>query len=211
MARRTLSSTWRNFERLVRQYDKTERTDSTKLTDLEELAGKINGSKITAALSTLFVEPYELEGTKVAFWITDNGSFPHWRTRYNEEDKQIDVCILGIFDFIKSCGEASETLDTPEARRTFQNYRYQAYISELSKLPGQYFLFLLLLREVASIKHITDVEKKGGEIEIAEGEEYLKLLWAFKELESFFRRTKSLDLRSEYRILWLESDWFVGK
>lgn len=211
MARRTLASTWRNFERLVRQYDKAERKDTAKLEELQELARKINKSKITRALTTLFIEPYDLENTSVVFWISDNGSVPDWQTRFDEENRKIQICVLGIFDFIGRCMEAAESLETPEARRTFQLYRYRAYLAELSKLPGQYFLFLMILREVASIKHITDVEKKGGEVEVAEGEEYLKLLWAFKELEAFFRRSNGLDIRSEYQILWLESDWFVGK
>ena len=211
MARRTLSSTWRNFERLVRQYDKSERSDPAKLEELETLVKKVNSSTITGALSTLFIEPYEMPDTEIAFWTSDNGSFPKCSSRYQEEENRIDLCVLGIFDFIKSCRQASKVLDTPEARRTFQHYRYQAYLAELSKLPTQYFLFLVILREVANIKHITDVEKKGGEIEVAEGEEYLKLLWAFKELEAFFLRNNGLDIRSEYRILWLESDWFIGK
>ncbi|MFO7821010.1 MAG: hypothetical protein R6V56_02975 [Lentisphaeria bacterium] len=211
MARRTLSSTWRNFEKLIKQFDKTGREDTEKLVELEQLAEKINNSKIANALTTLFVHPYDLEEATVSFHISDNGSNPQWQTRFNEEGMHIEVCVLGVFEFIRKCREASKALDTPEARRTFQHYRYQAYLAELGKLPGQYFLFLMLLRQVASIKHITDVEKKGGEIEVAEGEEYLKLLWAFKELETFFKRTKGLDIRSEYQILWLESDWFVGK
>jgi len=67
------------------------------------------------------------------------------------------------------------------------------------------------MREVADLKRITDVEKKGGEIEAAVGERYLQLLWAFKELEAFFKRTNGLDLRAEFGILWLESDWFIGQ
>jgi hypothetical protein len=37
------------------------------------------------------------------------------------------------------------------------------------------------------------------------------MLWAFKELENFFRSTTGVSLRSEYAILWYESDWFLGK
>ena len=39
----------------------------------------------------------------------------------------------------------------------------------------------------------------------------MSLLWAFKELESFFSELNGLSLRSEYSILWYESDWVMGK
>jgi hypothetical protein len=37
------------------------------------------------------------------------------------------------------------------------------------------------------------------------------LLWAFKHLEAVLREVKGISLRSEYRILWYESDWVIGR
>jgi len=147
----------------------------------------------------------------VQFAESTKGKFPDWNTTYDESKGVIWVNVIGVFRFLDECATAVETLKTPEARKSFQDYRYQAYLAQLGKLPSRDVLFLLVLRQVASAQHITDVEKKGGEIEVAKGEVYLQLLWAFKELEAFFRRTSGVDLRSEYGILWLESDWYVGK
>ena len=211
MARRTLSSTWKNFERLVRQYDKSGRSDTDKLDRLDELSRKVNSSRIVEALSTLFIHPYGFAEATLQFSTREAEELPSWRTRMDDDEEVLYLNAMGVFGFIDECGEAVELLKTPEARKSFHHYRFQAYLAELSKLPSQYILFLLILRQVAHSRHITDVEKKGGEIEVAEGESYLEILWAFKELEVFFKRTNGLDLRSEYRILWLESDWFVGK
>jgi len=211
MARRTLATTWKNFERLHRQYEKGGRADEKKRQAIDELVQKTNGSRIGDALATLFVHPYALDEYRIEFGGSEDGAFPEWAVTADEETQVMRVSPVGVMDFLAECLTAVETLKTPEARRSFQHYRYQAYMAELSKLPARFLLFVLILREVAHAKHITDVEKKGGEIEVAQGERYLQLLWAFKELEVFFRRTNGIDLRSEFGILWLESDWYVGK
>lgn len=210
MARRTLASTWKTFERLHRQYEKSE--DLDKLAEINTLVQKVNSSRITDALATLFVHPYGLEQFEVHLFGTNGDNrFPAWPTQSDEVANKIYVNIGGVFGFLNECQMAVQLLQTPEARKSFQQYRYQAYLAEISKLPPNYVLFLLVLREVAVLRKITQVEKKHGEIEVAEGSKYLELLWAFKELESFFLRNNGMDMRSEYGILWLESDWFVGK
>ena len=211
MARRTLATTWSGFERLVRLHAKAAEKGGSKLDAIDELVRKSNASRIVEALATLFVQPYGLTDVTVKFAESEKGKFPEWQSDYDEENGIIWVNVLGVFQFLDECTKAVETLKTPEARKSFQDYRYQAYLAQLVKLPSRYVLFLLTLRQVAAAQRITDVEKKGGEIEVAKGETYLQLLWAFKELEAFFRRTSGLDLRSEYGMLWLESDWFVGK
>ncbi len=211
MAPRTLTTTWKNFEKLVGQYEKSGRTDLGKAAAIDDLVAKTNASRIGTALATLFVRPFGLDDGEVKLVGLVDGQFPEWRTRYDEEHKAIQVSVLGVFDFMKDAREAVARLPTPEARKTFQDYRYCAYLAQMSKLPSKFILFLLILREVAHTRKITDIEKKGGEIEAALGETYLQLLWAFKELELFFKRTNGLDLRAEFGILWLESDWFIGQ
>ncbi len=231
MAPRTLTTTWKNFEKLFRQYEKSGRSDEKRVAAIDDLVAKTNKSRIVDALATLFVTPYGIANGKVVLVGTENGAFPEWRTRSEAPDKDkekdrsrandkpsdetepttIFINVMGVFDFLIEAGEAIERLKTPEARKSFQEYRYTAYMAQMSKLPPKFILFLLIMREVADLKRITDVEKKGGAIEAAAGERYLQLLWAFKELESFFKRTNGLDLRAEFGILWLESDWFVGQ
>jgi len=219
MSRRTLATTWSSFERLVRLHAKSlAKTGDGKAAKgggkteaIDELIRKSNASRIGEALATLFVHPYGMTEATVQFAESTKGKFPDWNTTYDENKGVIWVNVLGVFRFLDECAAAVETLKTPEARKSFQDYRYQAYLAQLGKLPSRNVLFLLILRQVAAAQHITDVEKKGGEIEVAKGEVYLQLLWAFKELESFFRRTSGVDLRAEFGILWLESDWYVGK
>jgi hypothetical protein len=211
MAPRTLTTTWKNFEKLVRQYEKSGRTDEKKVAAIEELVGKTNNSRIVEALASLFVRPYGIENGAVRLVGLVDGQFPEWRTQSDEETGVISVSVMGVFTFLAEAAEAAEKLATPEARKSFEEYRFTAYMAQMGKLPPKFILFLLILREVAEMKHITDVEKKGGEVEAATGERYLQLLWGFKELESFFKRTNGLDLRAEYGVLWLESDWFVGQ
>jgi hypothetical protein len=210
MARRTLTGTWKSIERLVSQYDKS--GDEKKLEALEDLISKVNDSKIVEALTTLFIAPYHgVEDVELRFAGRLNGRFPEWRTQYDEGNKKILLNPFGVFNFQKECGESIDVLNTPEARKSFLHYRRKAYLAELSKLPPRLMLFLLILNEVAAIRDITRIEKRGGEFEIPEGKSYLQLLWAFKELEAFMRHNKGVDLRSEYGIQWLESDWFEGK
>lgn len=211
MAPRTLTTTWKNFEKLIRQYEKSERTDAKKVAAIDDLVEKTNDSRIVEALATLFVRPYGVENGKLVFAGTENGEFPEWWTKSEEGESTIRINAMGVFGFLKEANASVERLATPEARKSFQEYRYTAYMAQMSKLPPKFVLFLLIMREVAHLKRITDIEKKGGEIEAAAGEKYLQLLWAFKELEVFFKRTNGLDLRAEYGILWLESDWFVGQ
>lgn len=221
MAPRTLKTTWKNFEKFFRQYEKSGRTDTKKLAAIDELVQKTNASRITDALATLFVKPYGVENGSILFAGTVDGEFPEWRSKCETEIEEVDgdevkrstifINVNGVFDFLAEGAAALEKLNTPEARKSFQEYRYTAYMAQMSKLPPKFVLFLLILQEVATLKRITDVEKKGGEIEAAIGARYLQLLWGFKELETFFKRTNGLDLRAEFGILWLESDWFIGQ
>ncbi len=210
MAKRTLASTWRNIERLLDQHAR--RDDDQKLAELNDLLIKVNSSSVVRALSTLFVNPHHgLEDASLRFALLEDNQPPPWKAMYREEDKCLYVNVLGVFDLRRECEKAREILLTPEARKSFQLYRFQAFLAELGKLPTQLLLFLVILEEAANARDISRVEKRGGETEASEGRAYLQLLWAFKELENFMKLNKGLDLRSEYGILWLESDWFVGR
>ena len=213
MAPRTLASTWKQFAKAVERYARAPR--STRQKDagvLSELVRKTNESPLVEALATLFVHPYSgMEQARVRFVEAEEGGFPEWAALFHSDDNTILLNPVGVFRFHDECRAAAGTLATPEARESFSRYRYQAYLSELRKLPGQYILFLLVLQEVANARQVSRVEKKGGEIELAEDERYLNLLWAFKELEAFFLRTNGLNLRGEYAVLWYESDWIVGR
>ncbi|MFW5997126.1 MAG: hypothetical protein ACOCZS_02940 [Verrucomicrobiota bacterium] len=211
MPRQTLTSSWNRFERLIRKYVKSDGKDPEALKALEDFTEKLNSSQVVKALATVFVYPYGFDDVNIRFTVRENEGVPDWKIRFQEEKREIEINPVGVFYFIKECRQAVAALQTPAARRNFTTYRLQAYLAELSKLPSTLLLTLLILYEIASINHITDVKQKSGEVETAEGEEYLKLLWAFKELETYYYSQHGRELRTEYGISWLESDWFIGE
>jgi len=212
MAARTLKSTWDRFEKLVRKYEETSPPCPDAVEALDDLSRKTNNSKIVDALASLFVRTYQgMEDAGVRFATSGDCGYPDWITTYSPEEKEIVVNPIGVCRFGQECEESVDALKTPVGRKDFQAYRYHAYLAELRKLPRSKLLFLQLLKEVANACEITHVEKKGGGLEDVEDENYMILLWAFKELELFFEESSGVSLRSEYRILWYESDWISGK
>lgn len=212
MAPRTLASTWKQYEKAYRGYERAEAPRKTEIEALNSLGRRVNRSRIVGALETLFVQPHPgMEEASVRFFTQPNSEeFPVWPTRFSADENTILVNPIGVFRFQRTCSQAKDVLRTPEGREDFAGYRRSAYLAELSKLPAHMILFLLLLREVANARKISRVEKKGGEIVIAEDEDYMNLLWAFKELENFYA-SSGQEIRSEYRIFWYESDWIIGK
>ena len=211
MAPRTLASTWKQVEKLAGRCQGAKSLKKVDVDALDDLLRRINESKIVDALGTLFVRNYQgMEEIQVRLATSTRNRYPEWTALYSAEDKEIVVNPVGVLQFASDCNAALEIMKTPVARETFQKYRYYAYLAELRKLPSVYLLFLLLLREVAKAREVTLVEKKGGGTEEVEDEAYMILLWAFKELEGFFASNNGLNLRSEYMILWYESDWITG-
>lgn len=213
-APRTLASTWTQYEKLAKAYIQETKDRSDVINSLNNNATKANQAKIGEAISKLFFPNYpNFESTATKFYIhpsTEPEDYPLWCTAYEEETNTVIINPLAIFQFIEECNEAEELLAQPKIRRSFMRYRYYAFLTELRKLPSRILMFLLVLQRIALTKKIADVETKGGVIEAADGEEYLTLLWAFKELESFLINTNGLNLRSEYKVSWYESDWSIG-
>ena len=212
MAPRTLASTWRQFEKLARVYLATEQPSADDSQPLAELAARVNRSRIVDALATMCLAPYSgLEEATMEFLDASDNAYPEWPVAYDEGESRMRVNPVGVVRFSQECEEAFAALATPEARRDFETYRLRAYMAELRKLPSQLLLFMLILRKVAEVLRITEVEKRGGETEDVHDGGYMNLLWAFKEVERLYRDMNGLSLRAEYGVLWYESDWFVGK
>ena len=230
MAPRTLSIAWKAYEKQSDAFLNETKALDKVVQDLNNNAKKSNSVKIGNAIARLFFLNYsDLENLPVKFYVHDESElaedYPVWPTKYidpipaqeaTEETEAIKgvpgymiINPLGIFDFINNCESAAQLLSTPKVRRKFMTYRYYAFLNEIKKLPSKLIMFLLILQQIAQIKKITDVETKHG-IEEAEGEVYLTLLWAFKELEIFLSTSSGVVLRSEYKISWYESDWSIG-
>lgn len=212
MAPRTLASTWKQYEKQVEFYLKESKPVETIVGSLNNIAQKSNTAKIGNAIAKLFLSSYEnFQDVTGSFYIhsEDPEDYPVWPTDFDQETRTLLLNPVGIFQFIDDCEAAAQLLQTPQVRRSFLRYRYFAFLTELKKLPSRVMMFLLVLQQVALIDKIADVETKHG-IEEADGEDYLTLLWAFKELESFMMNNNGIDLRSEYKISWYESDWSIG-
>jgi hypothetical protein len=212
MAPRTLASTWKQFEKLIHKYSQQNPPAKATVTAIDKLVARTNASKISDALASLFVHPYgDLSEVEVQFVGSDNQKYPDWASSYLEDHQTIFLNPVGILKFAKDCEAAAEKLTSLEARQSFTTYRFQAYLAEMRKLPSQMLLFMTVLTEVARVRDIAAVETKGGGVEHTEDENYINLLWAFKELEAFYKQNKGETLRLEYGIFWHESEWIVGK
>jgi hypothetical protein len=214
MAARTLSTTWKQMEKLAEKLFQ-KKPQKGALEAIDDLCRKTNESRIVDAMVSLLVTPYGgLDGTKILFAASDGKAFPEWLTDYNAETKTIQVNGVGILKFAAECRATGKTLATPAAKESFQGYRLLSFMAEIGKIPTRLILFLIILVQVARCKEICKADKRGGTAAVAdstETEQYQTLLWAFKELEVFYRETTGVALRSEYGILWYESEWIAGK
>lgn len=210
MAKRTLKSCWKQYEKFSRQFlDNPDRRDEY-MGKLEELTYKANGDNIGAALAALFIKPTVGEDLHLKFSVAlePDGELPDWHTKHVPEENTVYVHAITIVKFLRDMGEMEVTEDMYE---DFLRCRYNSFVKEMGKLPSIMVLFLLILQRVAFIVEIAHLEKRGGVVEIAEGEPYHTMLWAFKELESFARKTYGINARSHFKISWYEADWITGR
>lgn len=210
MARRTLKTCWKQYEKLSQGYlgsdDEEKREDI--LDKLDTLSFKANGDRIGDALVALFVRPYIQQPTSLLFSTDVSEGVPEWQTMLDSEEGQLIVHPISVFQFINLC---RTTEVTPEMHDDFLRSRYLSFLMEIGKLPSIYILFLLVLQRVAYTLEVAHLEKRGGVIEIAEGEPYHTLLWAFKELEVFSRNMYGINIRAHFGISWYEADWITGR
>lgn len=221
MAPRTLSSSWRQLEKLAHAYiiaDETQKKDCREA--LDDLIERVNKSKIGSALATLFVNSFDgFDESGVVFSGSDGlGCYPEWTVCYDPGTDQFALNPVAIVTFVDECEVASKALERSNTRlddlddddQKLLPVRLQTCLSELSKLPSQLLLFLQLLKAVGQVLKVTQVEKRGGGKYEIDDERYMTLMWAFKQLERIYRELKGISLRSEYLMLWFESDWFTG-
>jgi hypothetical protein len=209
MGKRTLKSCWKQYEKLSEQYLDMPAKREDLLAKLDDLCFKANSDQIGDALIALFVKPTTGEEATCSFTVvTEDGNLPEWQTRYDKETRSIQIHPLAIFQFIRTIQKIEVTEDMYD---DFLKCRFNSFLREMSKLPSIMILFLLILQRVAYMLEIAHLEKRGGVVEIAEGEPYHTMLWAFKELEAFARRTYGINARAHFGISWYESDWITGR
>jgi hypothetical protein len=209
MGKRTLASCWRQFETLSEAYQTESKPRGEVVKKLTDLARKANADDIGKALSTLFVRPYIAVPIEVEFTMEmPNGNTPDWVTRYDEDANKILIHPLAAYVYIDRMRQVRLE---QESQEDLVHWRYVTFLAEIAKLPSIHVLFMIVLQRVAYMLEIAHLEKRGGIIEIAEGETYHTLLWAFKETESFVTRTSGINVRAHYGLSWYESDWITGR
>jgi hypothetical protein len=208
MGKRTLKTCWKQYERLSRGYLDDEDNRESFRERLDTLTIKANNDRIGNALYALFVRPYLAQPLTVEFTTALDDGVPEWQTAYVEEDSALLVHPVSIFKFRRDIREIKVN---PEKKEDLLRSRYLSFLSEIEKLPSIYLLFLLVLQRVAYLLEIAHLEKRGGVVEIAEGEPYHTLLWAFKELETFCRKAYGVNIRADFGISWYEADWITGR
>ncbi len=212
MAPRTLASAWKQIEKYARHQLDPENRKPKDLDALDNLLVKVNDSKVVETIARMFIHRYAgTDKTAFRFATSVDGEFPHWVTSFDTTANVLRLNPVGVSAFIKSCAEAKDKLALPETRESFDRYRYEAYKSEMSKLTSQWILLLLLLCGVAAARGISHVERRDGELELSTSAEYMNLVWAFNELEAFYTRNTGLSMRTEFGILWHESEWVLGR
>ena len=208
MGRRTVQSSWKQFEKFSLAY-LSDNSPESNLKKLNELSEKVNNDVISDNLVTLFVHPHLPLDLKLVFQVDfTDGEISQWQTNYDNEASTIYINPLAIFKYIQSMDAIVLEEDEDES---FLHIRYIRFMKEMIKMPSIYMLFLNILQRVAYLKEIAHLEKRGGVIEVAEGEAYLTYLWGFKELEQFVLKTQGVNVRAEYGIFWYESDWITGR
>ncbi len=207
MGKRTLVSSWRQYEKLSQSFFNKPDQQEEIIKKLDILTEKINGDNIGNALFTLFVKPFIGKCKLVDFSNEFCDEIPNWQTRYDEDAFKISIHPLSIFNFIVTV----KNIDVPDKSINFIGCRNSSLLTEIGKLPSTYILFLMVLQRVAFLLQIAHLEKRGGIIEVAEDESYHTLLWAFKELEAFAKKTYGINIRAHYGISWYEAEWITGK
>lgn len=208
MAKRTLTSCWKQYEKLGLDYVHAGEKAPAVMKKIEALTTRANADELGAALVTLFVKPYVNLNLKLEFTSLDRTDNHAFLSSYDEASSRILLHPVAICRFI----EELRAYQANEAEaQDFLLQRYRTFLREIGKLPTIYILFLVVLQRVAYLLQIAHLEKRGGIVEVAEGENYHTFLWAFKELEIFARKQYGINIRAHYRISWYEADWITGR
>lgn len=208
MAKRTIQSCWKQYEKLAEGYFATGKTRLAAVRAVKALTKKANEDDVAASLVTLFVRPHLPLDLKIEFVFSGPDAKLDWQTAYDSQTSRIRVDPMAVIKFVRD-GQKIEV--TEKDREDFLHARYVSFLREIAKVPPIYVLFILVLQRVAYLLEVAHLEKRGGVVEVAEGEAYHTLLWAFKEFEVFARKTWGLNIRAKYNISWYESEWITGR
>lgn len=200
---------WVQLEKLAAAYRRNPTVTAAVALD----RGQRRAAEFAETLTNHFVRNHTaLENASVAFRFSMDGLYPDWACEYNSELQVFELNLVGVIAFHEECKQALAAMKTLEGRENFSVYRLHAFLAEMRKLPRKWLVFLLLFREKARILEVTQAERRRGTRVTIDPDEdaYMRLLWAFKELEGVVRALNGSDLRAELNITWFEADWIIG-
>ena len=203
---------WKSLERLSNAYLKKPSAETASALD----RSMRRSNAFLEALTVHYIRKHNgMENSSVVFKYSEDGQFPPWACLYDPEQQVFQLNPVGVLEFSRHCVQAKELLDAHGGRENFSVYRLNAFLAELRKLPTRFLPLLLLFQEKARILAITHSDKRragGAEPPAAPEEEdaYLRLLWAFKELEEVIRNLYGMHLRTECQISWFEPQWILN-
>jgi len=208
MAQRTLATCWKQYQKLSLNYLAEGADRDAIQPKLDDLSDRVNKDTIGAVLVSLFIHPFFTDPVKMDFDTHCREGVSDQRSAFDPENNVITILPVSVFQLY----EFGRNLEAPDPARTeMVTCRYHRFLIEMTKMSPVPFLFLLVLQRVAFMAEIAHLEKRGGVIEVAEGESYHTMLWAFKELEVWTRRQRGVNLRAQYGICWYEADWITGR
>ncbi len=209
----SINEFWKSLNRLVPEYlDKKNEGKKKYYLELKRLEEQANKSDIPEFIAENFVRPYLTNGLdklNVNFSGTEKGnSFGTWTVLYDKDTKTLRISVVGIYLYSSFCKDIEFKLNKLDAEDNFTEYRLLSLNKEIAKLPGQYILFITVLKGVAEAASICVSDSKSA----ANNPDkftllYLSTLWALKQFEDFYLKVQNRNIRSDYFLVWHEGEW----
>ncbi len=169
-------------------------------------------------LTVYFVQTIpDFSKSRVVFVLSENGMYPAEACHYDAEQNRFELNPVRIAEE----REAWQNIELPEgydaekqSKDKREVHRLLAFRKEMGKLSSQWFVMLMLYREMARILHERNPEPvRGGQKPVhgAEELEYTRLLWGFTRVESLYSRLMGGNLRADSGICWFEFVWVTGR
>ncbi len=209
----TLTGFWNTVNELAPLYLEKFPVVKKKMKDeMNAFINEVNLSPIPSLVYESFVHPYFREKQmKVIFSGDEKGVFGKFCIKIDAAENTVKIDPVGLYKFSIEFSEAAEKLKKIDKDEDYLKCRLYSFRKELSKLPGQYLLFLAVLKEVVLDGKIYAVDSRGA-FSNEESSDYFSLLWALKQFEEFYLKVQIRNIRSDFALIWHEGDWIdAGK
>ena len=209
----TLTGFWNTLNELSPLYLEKFPVVKKKMKDeMNAFIDEVNLSPIPSLVYENFVRPYFKEKPmKVVFSGDEKGAFGKFCTKIDLTENIVKIDPVGLYKFSTEFVIDKENLKKIEEDGDYLKLRLSSFRKELSKLPGQYLLFLAVLKEVVIDGKIYAVDSRGA-FANEESSDYFSLLWALKQFEEFYLKVQIRNIRSDFALIWHEGDWIdAGK